>query len=229
MKRKGLSQEGLKLIACAAMLLDHIGAVLVPGDGLRIIGRIAFPIYCFLLSEGIYYTKDPRKYGLRLLVGLLLAEVPFDMLLFGELTWAHSSVMVTLMLGFLYGEAAKRVDKLGHKLLLMLPFMAVASFLGSDYGAVGVAVIGMFLLTREMPGKRLVQTLGLAVACYVLESYPVWVGSVPVPIEMFAVLAMVPITLYDGRKLTCGKAVQTIFYLFYPVHLAVLLLIVKIA
>ena len=61
MKIRCLPQEGLKLIACAAMLLDHIGAVFCSGIGLRIIGRIAFPIYCFLLAEGIHYTREPRK------------------------------------------------------------------------------------------------------------------------------------------------------------------------
>ena len=98
MEKCGLSQESLKLIACITMLLDHIGATLVlrmvqgmpmPNDqyrqlvgiyyAFRIIGRIAFPIFCFLLVEGAYRTRNPKKYGLRLFIGMLLSEIPFDL------------------------------------------------------------------------------------------------------------------------------------------------------
>ena len=83
MKRYGLSQEGLKLVACVTMLMDHIGAVLLPQYlFLRYIGRIAFPIYCFLLAEGVHYTNNPKKYCLRLGVGTMLSEIPFDLALF---------------------------------------------------------------------------------------------------------------------------------------------------
>ena len=79
MEKKGLSQEALKSIACITMLLDHIGATMVRGYTLRIIGRIAFPIFCFLMAEGAYHTKNPRKYCLRLMIGMLLSELPFDL------------------------------------------------------------------------------------------------------------------------------------------------------
>lgn len=122
MEKRGISQEELKLIACATMLLDHIGMAFCSGIGLRIIGRVAFPIYCFLLAEGVHYTRSPKKYFLRLLIGAALAEIPFDLLVFGKLSLAYSSVMVTLLLGFLFAQAAKRVRRMGHKLLLIIPF-----------------------------------------------------------------------------------------------------------
>lgn len=225
MKKKGLAQEDLKIIACVSMLLDHIGAALVPGDGLRIVGRLAFPIYCFLLSEGIHYTKNPKQYGLRLLAGAVFAEIPFDLLLFGSLTWKHASVMVTLLLGFGYAMACKQAKRVQGKLLLLLPFLAAAHVLGCDYGMAGVGMIAMFLLTRDLPRRRIIQTLGLAALCDMMNSYPVSLGMLEVPIELFAVLAMIPIACYDGRKRTHSVAAQWGFYLFYPVHLLVLLLI----
>ena len=79
-KNFGLDGFVLKSIAMIAMLIDHIGAVLFPQYiGMRIIGRIAFPIYCFLLVEGAMHTSNIRKYELRLFLFALVSELPFDL------------------------------------------------------------------------------------------------------------------------------------------------------
>lgn len=222
MEKKGLSQEALKLLACVTMLLDHIGATFFSGMGLRIVGRLSFPIYCFLLAEGVYYTRNPKKYGLRLLVGALLSEIPFDLLFFGRLTWAHSSVMVTLLLGFLYAQLCGKIKNSGYHLMIAVPFMIAAELLGTDYGGWGVAMIALFFLTREMPNRRLVQTVGLAVLCWLIGGAKISVGGFRIPVEMFAVLALLPIFAYSGRKSTGSRWIQWGFYLFYPVHLTLL-------
>lgn len=231
MKRKNLSQEMLKVIACVTMLLDHIGAAFVPGVpgyALRVIGRIAFPIYCFLLAEGVYYTRNPKKYGIRLLVGALLSEIPFDLLFFGQLTWAYSSVMVTLLLGFLYGMAAKRMQKWGSRILLLIPFMVLADLLGTDYGGWGVALIAMFILTRDAANRFAVQAIALAVISWLIGGATFSLCGIAVPVEIFGLAALIPISCYSGRKATSGVWIQRGFYLFYPVHLTVLLLIAVI-
>lgn len=222
MKKKGISQEGLKAIACLTMLLDHIGAVFVPGYGLRIVGRIAFPIYCFLLSEGVAHTHSPGRYGLRLGLGALLSEIPFDLLFFGGLTLRHQSVMVTLLLGF---AMAMWMEHGKLKILPALLCGGVAEWLGTDYGFMGVMVIWVFLVTRERPWRIPLQTGALALLFWFSDSFRISLGSFTVPIEIFGLLAMIPICLYSGRKRTASKAVQWGFYLFYPVHLTVLLLI----
>ena len=229
MKIRCLPQEGLKLIACAAMLLDHIGAVFCPGIGLRIIGRIAFPIYCFLLAEGIHYTREPRKYGLRLLVGALLSEIPFDLLFFGKITLAHSSVMVTLLLGFLYGQAAKRATRLAVQILLILPFAVAAELLGTDYGGWGIALVALFVLSRGRERVRVIQVIVLAFICWMIGGYTLRFGSVRIPIEMAALAALIPIFCYSGQKITKNTWIQRGFYLFYPVHLMILLCISQFA
>lgn len=226
MKTKGISQEGLKVIACVTMLLDHIGATIVPQMGLRIIGRLAFPIYCFLLAEGISHTKNPQKYALRLLIGALLSEIPFDLLFFGELTLTNQSVMVTLLLGFLMAMWTKKRGK------ILLPFAVcffAAELLGTDYGGIGVALVGLFVVSAEKNNKFLIQLVGMAVLMLLMGSVEVSVGIVNVPIQMFALLAMIPIYFYSGRKRTNSIWMQRVFYLFYPVHLAVLLLIVGLS
>ena len=223
MKKSGLSQEMLKLIACATMLIDHVGAVLFPQYiSLRVIGRIAFPIYCFLLAEGVFYTKSPKQYGLRLGVGAVLSELPFDLALFGGITLQYQSVMITLLLGFLMGICMKRVSKPHWQVLIIIPFALVAEWLKTDYGGWGIALIALFILSRELPQRLLVQTVGMAAICYLMDSYIMSFGALRVPIEMFALAAMVPIALYSGEKLSCSKTLQWVFYLFYPVHLTIL-------
>lgn len=225
MKKISLSQEGLKLIACITMLIDHIGAVLVPQIGLRMIGRLAFPIYCFLLSEGTYYTRNRKEYGLRLLVGMVLAEIPFDLLFFGRLTFAHQSVMVTLMLGYLYAMTMNYVPQIGQRILMLLPFAFGAELLGCDYGGWGVAMIGMFIMTRTSKHKWLNRALWLSVISWMIGGYEIAMGPLSVPVQLFAVLALIPISLYDGHKQTDNIWVRRGFYLFYPAHLMVLYLI----
>ncbi|MBR1523666.1 MAG: TraX protein, partial [Lachnospiraceae bacterium] len=74
-----MTGTALKLIAVISMLIDHTGDVLFPGTmWLRYIGRLAFPIYCFLLVEGFFHTKDLRRYMFRLLLFGLISEIPFD-------------------------------------------------------------------------------------------------------------------------------------------------------
>lgn len=220
-----LSQEGLKIIACITMLLDHIGAVLVPSMGLRVIGRISFPIFCFLLAEGTHYTRNRKEYGRRLLFGVLLSEIPFDLLFFGRITWEHQSVMVTLLLGFLYTMAMTNLPEMGHRLLLLIPFAFLGELLRCDYGGWGVATVGLFVITRNVPNRRLCQALGLVLLGWMIGGRAVVIGSLSIPRQAFCAVAMVPICLYGGQKKTDWVWARRMFYVFYPAHLLVLYLI----
>lgn len=226
MTKRPIPQEGLKLFACAIMLLDHIGAVLVPGYTLRIIGRLAFPIFCFLLAEGVHYTKNPGKYLLRLGIGVILSELPFDLALFGGWTWWNQSVMVTLLLGAMALMAMNRVQNWVVKALILLAFAFLAELFQTDYAGGGVLMVGLFGLTRDLHHRKLVQLLGMYLLCrwIIPAAYVPFLGSLVV-IEMFAILALIPIWLYSGKKVTSSKWVQWAFYLFYPVHLWIIYLI----
>ena len=221
-KKHGLSQEGLKLIACATMLIDHIGAAFLPTMlWLRVVGRIAFPIYCFLLAEGAAHTRDPRRYGTRLAIGALLAEVPFELLFFGGISLSHSSVMVTLLLGFIAIESMKKLPRFWP--LVFFGCAVIAEALGTDYGGLGVMLMVCFAVTRK--GSKILQTIGVFIICWMIGGFAWQVGPISVPMEIVGAAAMVPICLYSGRKATRSKAIQWAFYLFYPVHLTILLLI----
>ena len=243
MRKLSLHQESLKLIACITMLLDHIGAVTVMAcfetatganrgallelyEILRMVGRLAFPIYCFLLVEGSAHTRNPKRYVLRLLIAAVLSEIPYDLALYGSITWQRQSVMVTLLLGFIMLELIKKCPQTVLKLLAILPFAWMADAVNSDYGADGILVIALFALTRELPYKKLLQFFGLW--CIFSPSHLMalnWLGKFSVTVQELATLAMAPIALYDGRKTTKSKLLKWAFYFFYPAHLLVLYLI----
>lgn len=242
MKQKGISQEALKLIACVTMLIDHAGATLayswymdqsiamgVHMESLwnlymlmRIIGRIAFPIYCFLLVEGAHYTKNPRKYAARLALGAVLSEIPYDLVFSGGVDWTSNNVMITLLLGFGMLEAMKRVKGI-WKLAVILPFYLAAELMYTDYAGYGIVIIAAMALTRGIRHEKWVRAGVMPLLLWFGATIPI--GAFMVPLEIFGVLSLVPIFAYKGGKRTYSKAVQRVFYLFYPVHLLVLWLL----
>ena len=223
---RGFSQESLKLIACLTMLLDHIGLVFFPGSVLRDIGRLSFPVFCFLLSEGFYHTRSRGCYALRLLGAMLLSELPFDLAFFGRVYWGHQNVMLTLLLGFLAVWAVTEAPNGIVKGVSALGIVLGAEFLCSDYGGTGVLLILMFALTRELPGKNWIRAVLMLLLFAQMPSITLLrIGGFAVTQQMLGTLAMVPIALYSGEKKTGSKALQTAFYLFYPVHLTVLYLL----
>lgn len=225
MHKHGISQESLKRIACITMLIDHIGAIFLPGYSLRIIGRLAFPIYCFLLAEGVHYTRNPNRYALRLAISMVLTEPIFDLAFSGRWTWAHQSVMVTLLLGFLGLQTMKKCRNLPLRILAVVPFALLAQWLRTDYGGAGVCLIALFGISRDLPHRLFIQLAGMVLIFSRMPSLKIPFGGIYLSIQLFAVFAIIPIALYSGRKATGSKLSQLGFYLFYPVHLLVLYLI----
>lgn len=214
--KKMLSGTTLKYIAMFTMLIDHTAAVLVPYYHtaympMRIIGRLAFPIYCFLLVEGFLHTRNPYAYAGRLAIFALISEIPFDWALFGRL-WnpEYQNVFFTLCLGMVamtYYEKYMREGKaIGSALAIALPALA-AWALKTDYGAEGVILILFFYLFREN------QPLAFLAGGVLLAM----MGSV----EAWAICAFALIYFYNGQKGSTGLP-RFVFYGFYPVHLIIL-------
>ena len=219
----------LKLIAACTMFIDHMGYTLFPGVmWLRCIGRVAFPIFCFLIAEGCVHPHDRKKYALRLLVFAVLSEIPFN-LMTGRAVWNpyDQNVLWTLLLGaavcWIMDGVLKR--RTAPAFVLTGAAMVAAFWLlevfCTDYGGWGMLLVAMFYGVRRAPygqaAKMAAQAVGLAFFCIGV------MGGVT--IELWALTALVPIWLYNGQRGFSHKAVQYGFYAFYPLHILILSLI----
>ena len=224
MEKKGiLSQEGLKLVACVTMLIDHTAVVFGLPMWLRVIGRLAFPIYCFLISEGVAHTRSLRRYFLRLLVMAVVSEPVYDFVLYGNRTpWLHQNVLWLLLLGAVMVTLMERARRPEWKLLIIVSCYFLADVLHLSYGGNGILLMALFALTRGRPGALWLQTAGLVLINGIMASAKIGIFGVQVSVQLFGALAIVPIALYSGKKRTGSRALGWAFYLFYPLHLLAL-------
>ncbi len=203
----GLNSFQLKCIAVITMIIDHTGAVLFPENLiLRYIGRISFPIFCFLLVEGFFHTRDALKYMLRLGVFAVISEIPYDLAFWDTaLEFEHQNVFFTLLIGVVMMYALEKSPEWPVQAAEVLLAMWAASFLSSDYRFKGILLIAVYYFLREKKTAK-----HAAGAAWNL----LW-GK----IQMYGVLATVPLAFYNGEK---GASMKYFFYLFYPAHLLVL-------
>ena len=224
MEKKGaLCQEALKLVACVTMLIDHTAVVFGLPMWLRMIGRLAFPIYCFLITEGIAHTRSPGRYFLRLGIMAVISEPIYDFVLYGGRSpWAHQNVLWLLLLGAVMAEGMGRVNQPVWKILLIVPCYFIADALHLSYGGNGILLMALFALTRELPGGKWIQAVGMVLINGIMPSVNIRIFGLSVSVQLFGALAMVPIALYSGQKRTRSKAISWGFYIFYPLHLLAL-------
>ncbi len=212
----GLTSFQLKLIAIITMTIDHVGMTLLWGTEYyhicRIIGRIAFPIYCFLITEGFIRTSNIKKYALRLTAFALVSELPFNFMLTGRLfSFEYQNVFFTLLLGLLllcWYSYFNVKNNIIVALIGVPAFMGIAHLLNTDYSWWGVMLIFLFYAFKD----RKLMTAFFAGASMVLYG-----GT-----EKYAVLSLAPILLYNGKK---GRSMKYFFYVYYPLHIVILCVI----
>ncbi len=220
----------LKLIAICTMLIDHMGYTLFPGVmWLRCVGRVAFPIFCFLIAEGCVYTHDRKKYALRLLVFALLSEIPFNLMNSGMIWDPYDqNVLWTLLLGalvcWLMDWALKKCTPLSFVLTgaVMLAAYWLLEIGNTDYGGWGMLLVAAFYGVHRAPSGAVVKMIAQA---FGLAFFSIGVMGGYLSIELWSLAALVPIWLYNGQRGFSNKAVQYGFYAFYPVHILALSLI----
>lgn len=248
----------LKMIAVVTMFIDHLAAAVIyrallsAGTGfvtadnyhiwywiyyvMRGIGRMAFPLYCFLLVEGFVHTHSVARYALRLFLFALISEIPFDLAFnFTWLEFGYNNVYFTLLLGLLAiaamdalngrlhrtqiegdgrqtqvsGERQSFIQIAGNLAIALTAMLAAEYLLCTDYAAAGIMAILVMYLFRERP------LLGFAFAVVLL-------GLFSSTLEFAALLMLIPLFFYNGTR---GRQVKYFFYAFYPLHLILLVLL----
>ena len=209
----------LKTLALVFMIIDHYGAIFQDGiDIYRIIGRLAFPIYCFLLVEGYTHTRDIKKYARRLLIFAIVSEIPFDLAFYSKLNLLHQNIFFTLLIGlammyFLDNGEKHNINKskvIGIGIL-------VATFLYVDYNFIGIIYILAFYYTKELPKLERLCKVALVLFLVNLITFTF--------VQQFSLLALPIIYLYNGKLGPNNKFLQSIFYIAYPLHLLIIYLI----
>lgn len=222
--KRVLTGSALKMIAILTMAIDHTASHLLRYQEaftaplitfhdhyiswyflLRCVGRLAFPIFAFLIVEGFIHTHDRRRYGRNLLVCALISEIPWALTHHGFHLMGHN-VIFTLFWGFLGLCVIERYRSDWRKVgSILVAMMVAAIFFRADYNASGFALIVMLYVLRRH---------------FALQ---VLAGCTMLPMKWVAGLAFIPIAMYNGeRGFIRGTWGKYLFYAFYPLHLLVI-------
>ena len=209
-----LTSNQLKLLAMLTMTIDHIGVQLFPGIlWLRIVGRLAFPIYAYMIAEGCVHTRNRRNYLLQMAGLALLCQLVY----FCAMGSLFQCILVTFTLSIvtIYAIDSKVRWHAPATLLAVLFLTELLPLLlpGTDY-AVDYGLLGVLLPVAVYLGKTRRQKLLLSaiLLCLLALNF----GGV----QWSSLLALLPLALYSGQR---GKRrIKWLFYLYYPLHLAAL-------
>lgn len=237
--RFDISSAGLHLLGMVLMLMDHTWATIATDHvWLNWVGRIAFPIFAFLTAEGYFRTKNFKGYVGRLLLFALLSEIPFNLMMSGGSSVfypLHQNVLFTFIIALLMMRCIDRIRDKGKISLtmffsgaLLLVGMLLGDFLFVDYYGAGVVTVLVFYFFHE---RKWWSFLLQAVCLYYINTE--MLGGLTVPVEVFgqsfeihqqllALLALIPIWLYRGRKGKDSILFRFGCYFFYPAHILLL-------
>jgi len=215
----------LKIIACITMFIDHIGYCLFGTSSyFNYIGRIAFPIFAYQISQGYVHTKNLKKYLIRLAIFALISQLPY--MLFHSIisdTFAIN-VIFTLLFGILGIIIYDKTTKLCG-ILSTISLAVIAQICKFDYGFYGVAIVFLFYLCRN---SKLLTFLAFSLATILNYAYKVFLYAIYgeeyfkialnyyIPYCLFTIASAIFICLYNKKK---GPNTKYLLYLFYPLHL----------
>ena len=239
MKKNGfdLSAASLHILAMATMVLDHMWATVVPGNTwMTLVGRLTFPIFAFLIAEGLTHTRDAKAYRRRMLVAAILSEIPFNLMCASSPIYPfHQNVLWTFLIAMYMIAMTERAKERGGGLwaaAVGIAAVILGMLLGTvamvDYFGAGVAMVMLFYFVR---GRRWYHFALQAAGMYYLNVemlkglyYPVTLFGHEFEFyqQSLALLALIPIWLYRGRQGYHSKAFRFVCYAFYPVHMLIL-------
>lgn len=245
-ERFGLSSFVLHILAMAFMLCDHLwGTYLGRYDILANIGRLAFPLFAFMLVEGFMHTSNRKKYALRMLIFALISEIPFNLMMGSRVLYPlDQNVMFSFLLGIaLMGIYEKIKAKKLVVVRLLLYFLATLAFYLAgmftfvDYYGYGMLFIALFYFTRiseqEELWKKIVCAVSQVGVIYYICSE--MMKGLMIPVDLFGykfelhrqtlcLFSLPLIWLYNGKQGPYNKFIKYFYYLFYPLHILLLAL-----
>ena len=230
----------LHIMAMIFMLCDHLWATVIPGnEWLTCIGRIAYPLFAFMIVEGYFHTHNLKRYVGRLFLFALLSEIPFNLVMGSRYFYPlHQNVLFTFLIGIgliHLNELAKKSCKPWLRILTCVGTLGLGFILGlitfADYHYAGVFTVLAFYFFR---GRKWWHFLGQALCLYYINfeilqglAYEIHLfGRTYFFLQQgFAMLALIPIWLYRGKQGPYNKMLRFVYYGFYPVHLLILAII----
>lgn len=217
-KYRVLNGNHLKLIAAVSMLLDHSGLLLFPDlILLRILGRLAYPVFAYMIAEGCFYTRNKLRYfltifGMGTACQLVYYFLSGDFYLNILLTFSVSILLIFCLQNLQRGWQEKRIWMLSVFLAALGALWMMNRYLAFDYGFWG-AVTPVMVSFFQRKTRPVLSVLMLGVGLVLL-------GLTYGGIQWFALFSLPLLMMYSGAR---GKYnMKYFFYIFYPVHLAVL-------
>ena len=226
----------LKAMALVFMLVDHLGVVIYPQIvEMRIIGRMAFPLYAWCLVVGSVKTRNPLKYGLRLL-GMALVSQPLYMMALNH-TWTDFGILFTLLIAMVAIQGI-RVHRLGSEIWVPALCYLLLGWMNVDYGWRGITFILILYLARASRGGLIAAYLAYALfwgassaRVVSLFGYPLsflqWPGIGEMLSSFFRLQGMIwlslPLILIPMR--TGLRIPKWLGYSLYPLHLILLIIL----
>lgn len=231
----------LHIMAMLFMLCDHLWGTVVPGnDWLTCVGRLAFPIFAFMIVEGYFHTGNIKKYVLRLLLFAVISEIPFNLAMGSRFFYPiHQNVLWSFLISIWLIDWNEKIKKKQVWKRIAIGFLTVCigyvtgfvTFV--DFHYAGVLTVFVFYFFR---GRKWWCYLGQFVCLWYINfemlgglSYEVNIFGEThfVARQGFAILALIPIWLYRGKQGYYSKPLRYVYYAFYPLHLLVLGIIMK--
>ena len=199
------------------MFLDHYQLIIGGSEILRVIGRIAFPIFAFTLSEGYVHTRNLKKYLIRIFSFAVSIQMCFYLFGYGDIINIFFTLFFGLVAIYILNLKKNWVKEPFMKIIKAILIAIILYFAQKfqlDYGAYGILLIIIFNVFRNDKLKILMNFLILNVFNMVFPN----VFQI-VDVQIFSLLSLIFIFMYNGKK---GRSMKYFFYLFYPVHFFIL-------
>ena len=238
-KKISLNRVQIKYIAIAAMLLDHLAAFLLTPEKhpalivlyiiMRTIGRIAAPVMFYFFTEGYIHTLSKRNYCLRLLSFAILSQIPYSLVRYGSVSSGDLNVIFTLLASFLMLVVTDRITNKVIKGMAVFLFMLISVF--SDWGLIGPLMAWLFYVNREDRKKQIRDYLMiiciqlLSTMIFIVCNTQNWYEGIG-QLGIFLVIPL--IASYNGEAGKKTVVNKWLFYVFYPLHLILIWLVLKV-